>query len=241
MHLLSFDIGIKNLAFSLVELQITSSKHVEIRTIVDWGIVNLIADSSQNDICVSKPPCKNKACRCIGKGDNKIIICKNKRCGNWAETYWKQTYPKSKASIQTYKRKKATQYSLIDIASSIKLWLQTKMEDWNNISIDRVLLEHQPVFRNPVMKSVEMILVGVLVGTGFSTSIDFVHAARKTKSSDNYSERKQLSIDAMEEIMKQSPQLFPPVIKKTWESSKKRDDLADTVNQALAWMKIHKT
>lgn len=241
MLLLSFDIGIKNLAFSLVELQITSSKDVELQKILDWGIVNLIADSSQNDVCVSKPPCKNRACRCIGKGGNKIIICKNKRCGKWADSYWKQTYPKSKAKIQTYKRKKATQYSLIDIASSIKRWLQPKMEDWKHVSIDRVLLEHQPVFRNPVMKSVEMILVGVMVGTGFTTSIEFVHAARKTKHSDNYSERKQLSVDAMEEIMKQSPELFPSVIKKTWDLSKKRDDLADTVNQALAWMKIHKT
>jgi hypothetical protein len=82
--------------------------------------------------------------------------------------------------------------------------------------IHRVLLEHQPVFRNPVMKSVEMILVGVCVGTGFHTGIEFVHAGKKTKQSDSYADRKQMSVDAIETLLENS-EVFPESVVEVWK------------------------
>lgn len=87
------------------------------------------------------------------------------------------------------------------------------------------------------MKSVEMILVGVIIGMDlpFSSHIEFVHADKKTSKQASYGDRKRVSIETIEELMKTDINLFPPIIKQVWMESRKRDDLADTVNQAIAW------
>ena len=246
MKLLSFDIGIKNLAYSLVSIE---KNHLQ--QVIDWGIVDLLASQRTDaDTCCcamtrvdkDKKPivCGNKASQCIGKGDKKLLLCKNKKCECWVANEWKTINPKSKAKLASFKAKKATSYSLIDMASAMKVWIQQKKEgDWNGIPIDTVLLEHQPVFRNPVMKSVQMILVGILVGTDFHTNIQFVHASKKTKETDSYASRKNISVTMIQEIKDKTPSIFPDSVWAIWTASRKRDDLADTVNQATAWYDAH--
>lgn len=248
MILLSFDIGIKNLAYSVVYIDKASKT---LKTIYDWGIVNLLeTQQTKSDVCccaVTRDKhttvCGNKANRSIGRADKKILICGNKKCEEWVTTRWNQLYPKSKAKLARFKAKKATSFSLIDMATAMKRWIEIKKSEWENQSvvIDTVLLEHQPVFRNPVMKSVQMILVGILVGTGFHTSIQFVHAGRKTKETDSYSARKELSVTMIENMKKDDAkhQLFSQEVWNVWLSSRKRDDLADTINQAVAWYASH--
>ena len=235
MILLSFDIGIKNLAYSVVECN--NNKLIKV---YDTGIVNLIDTQQTGTTCNSKVKptgCKNRANHVIGRGDKKILMCGNKSCQAWAMNEWATLNPKSKATIHKYKQKKATQYSLIDMGSAMKLWIEQKQKEWceSNIEITDVLLEHQPVFRNPVMKSVQMILVGILVGTGFHTTIHFVHAKQKTSKQDSYAQRKKASIEIIDELMKETPDAFPDSIRNIWKNSRKRDDLADTITQALAW------
>ena len=232
MIILSFDIGIKNLAFSLLKIE-----NAKLEKVIDWGIVNLISDVC-NENCsaiINDIKCNNRASNCIGRGNKKMIVCKNKRCLKWLDETWKQKHPSSKAKITSYKPKKATRYSLIHIAENIRQWIILKKSSWSSISIDRVLIEHQPVFRNPVMKSVEMILVGILVGTQFHQNIEFVHASKKTSKTNNYKDRKQISILEIEKMQKEQSNLFSTEIWKIWLNSRKRDDLADTINQALAW------
>ena len=154
MILLSFDIGIKNLAYSVVKCE-----NNKLQTVYDTGIVNLIDTQQTGTTCHSKVKptgCKNRANHAIGRGDKKILLCGNKSCHQWWLNEWISNNPKSKATIQKYKQKKATQYSLIDMASAMKVWIEAKQKEWSeaNIGITDVLLEHQPVFRNPVMKSV---------------------------------------------------------------------------------------
>lgn len=235
MILLSFDIGIKNLAYSVVKCENNT-----LQTVYDTGIVNLIDTQQTGTTCHSKVKptgCKNRANHSIGRGDQKILLCGNKSCHQWGFNEWVSKHPKSKATIQKYKQKKATQYSLINMGSAMKVWIEEKQKVWSeaNIEITDVLLEHQPVFRNPVMKSVQMILVGILVGTGFHTTIHFVHAKQKTSKQDSYAQRKKASIEIIEELMKETPDAFPERIINIWRASRKRDDVADTITQALAW------
>lgn len=84
-----------------------------------------------------------------------------------------------------------------------------------------------------------MILVGILVGTGYSTTIEFVHAGKKTNKTNTYGERKGLSVAEIERMLLEIPDVFPTQVRETWYHSRKRDDLADTVNQAVAWSASH--
>lgn len=97
----------------------------------------------------------------------------------------------------------------------MKRWVEaaTVLSD---IRVDRVLMEHQPVFRNPVMKSVQMILVGILVGTGFTTEIEFVHAGKKTTKTETYGERKGLSVAEIQRMLAETPEVFPEAVRETW-------------------------
>jgi hypothetical protein len=97
-------------------------------------------------------------------------------------------------------------------------WVEKKRQEWTDWEIHHCLLEHQPVFRNPVMKSVEMILVGILVGTGYTTNIEFVHAKNKTSEQTSYGARKRVSVETMEEKMSEDTQLevFRPEIRSIW-------------------------
>lgn len=72
---LSFDIGIKHLAYSVVEL----SQQKTLTRVVDWGIVNLIEDQQETSTC-SVEGCGNRAFKSVGRGVKKHICCKNKRC-----------------------------------------------------------------------------------------------------------------------------------------------------------------
>jgi hypothetical protein len=61
-----------------------------------------------------------------------------------------------------------------------------------------------------------MILVGILVGTGFSTEIEFVHAGKKTSRTETYGERKELSVGEIERMLQETPDVFPIAVKETW-------------------------
>jgi len=84
-RILSFDIGIKNLAFCLVEIEDNHSLH----RVVDWGIVNLLPSTEGNSSQCDRPSCENRVCRSLGRGTGKIVFCKNKKCAEWATTEWK--------------------------------------------------------------------------------------------------------------------------------------------------------
>ena len=68
-------------------------------------------------------------------------------------------------------------------------------------SCDEILLENQPAYKNPVMKSVQMMLFAtlrdVLIGRGKCPRVRLVHAGRKTagatKGDEGYVERKHAS------------------------------------------------
>ena len=71
MIILSFDIGIKNLAFSLLKI-----KDGKLEKIYDWGVVNLIQNEQNKHTC-AVPNCKNNSKKSLGRGDKRILFCKN--------------------------------------------------------------------------------------------------------------------------------------------------------------------
>jgi hypothetical protein len=190
--ILSFDVGIKNLAYCLMERNNTEL------TILKWDIINLVED---RDLCEYKLR-TGKNCGKIGRFTMKVnsttshvlcnahktkckvevtsssdyncvhVKCKEKSKINIldnSEWSWCDKHEKdSKKILTTFKPKKLTgqncsQQPLQELA--FKLF--TKLDkDIDLIQVDEVLIENQPSLKNPNMKTIASILYSYFVMRG---------------------------------------------------------------------------
>jgi len=137
MKILSFDVGIINLAYCLLEIDENKKW-----TILKWGIIDI-------------SPTQKKLCGAIYKGS---------ACGNKARFKYKDKYSCSnKRCVKYYttinptiKQKKLAKqkHSLDDLSMS----LLKKLGEIEWGKIDKVVIENQPVLKNPTMKSVQIVL-----------------------------------------------------------------------------------
>ena len=190
--ILSFDVGIKNLAYCLMERTNTEL------TILKWDIINLVED---RDLCEYKLR-TGKKCGKIGRFTMKVnsttshvlcnahktkckvevsvstdyncvhIKCKEKSKINIldnSEWSWCEKHEKdSKKILTTFKPKKITgqncsQQPLQEL--SFKLFSKLDM-DKDLIQVDEVLIENQPSLKNPNMKTIASILYSYFVMRG---------------------------------------------------------------------------
>ncbi len=108
-------------------------------------------------------------------------------------------------------------------------------------SCDEILLENQPVFKNPVMKSVQMMLFATLRDLlEGPPKLRLVHAGRKTEGAttgdEGYSERKSMSENrVLEGFRKGTIQMgCADGRTKTWfDAQTKKSDLADCLSMVL--------
>ena len=122
----------------------------------------------------------------------------------------------------------------------------------NTDSVKYVLIENQPALKNPVMKSVQMIIYTFFIMNGVmnkESSIEevfMVNARNKLKvykgpfvicpynddKKNRYKKNKFLSVKYTEEMIKEDEQKFQDL----FDSSKKKDDLADAYLQGIYWI-----
>jgi hypothetical protein len=105
------------------------------------------------------------------------------------------------------------------------------------VSSDVVLLENQPVYKNPVMKSVQMILFAtirmILLDSGKTPCVKLVHASKKTAVEDietgdaGYAERKSASETRVLQGFRLNTIQYPSKTNEWFSQQKKRSDLAD--------------
>jgi hypothetical protein len=190
--ILSFDVGIKNLAFCLME------KKDQDLTIKKWDIINLVED---RDLCQFKLR-TGKNCGKIGRFTMKInkdttyVLCNSHKdkckveisesteykcnhikCTNNSkinileneEWSWCEKHQKDAKKIMTlFKPKKITgqncsQQPIQELAQK----LFTKLDnDKDFIMVDEVLIENQPSLKNPNMKTISSILYSYFVVRG---------------------------------------------------------------------------
>lgn len=182
---LSFDVGIKNLAYCLYDR--------EKDNIVDWGIIDL----SDNTVCVKKNISITKLSR--------IMMC-------------------------TFKEK------------------------FTDVDITYVLIENQPVMKNPLMKSIQMLIFSFFsyiknIETSCIEDIIFVSAIKKNKYMEKYAKDHELKIDVDKQknkyryYKKTSIVCAEHILFKMengsdklleFQSHKKKDDLADAFIQCKA-------
>ena len=220
MNYLSFDVGITNLAYC----ELTPDK-----TIKQWGILNL----NENPICnmCLKKPCDKQASYCLKMNDEIKYYC--------------SSHINHKSLDKRGKKKKLNNNR--DMCKLSQLCIG-KLKTIDMKDIKTILIENQPALKNPVMKSIQMIIYtffimdGIMKDSSTIENIHMVNARNKLKvykgpkipcnKKGKYAQNKYLSVEYTKQMIIQEDETFI----KLYETSKKKDDLADAYLQGIYWI-----
>jgi hypothetical protein len=185
VRILSFDVGIKNLSYCLIENE----------SILDWDLINLITEDE------SKSKSKSK---------------KN---------------------------------SIYQLSSILYKELQGKFED---VAIDHVIIENQPVFKNPTMKTIQILIYSFFEYRRTLcelpiNEIGFVGANTKVKFAEDYLQNLDMSVEKVKNKYAYNKRISTlcsqhlirsqDSLHEWYQEHKKKDDLADAHLLALAYLK----
>jgi len=254
-YILTFDIGIKNLAYCLVRCPIDAIIKFDI---LYWGIIDI---SNEND---------KKCLKCNSKSqyyckENNTNYCK-KHGANIKEKVKIKNNDSFNLQIERLIKALSTFYSnMIDKPYSLNACITNgndKIETngtsdiilSNNIVNNLMIyIENQPVLKNPIMKTISICLytffnIKKLQYPNKIKSINFISATVKTRlpfynfitnnyavttkmnKLNDYKNRKIFCIDIVAEIITQLNQSYYNIIANcNYLLSKKKDDLADTL------------
>ena len=132
MKILSFDVGIKNLSFCLLNDEV----------IEDWGILNICTD----DVCDHKNAKTGQRC-------DKSVKFIDKGGGSSKGNF--QVCPSHKKLKQYADRKfKGCPKKVNPMLSQGKCMVETLSKKEDFLKVDLVVIENQPALKNPTMKSI---------------------------------------------------------------------------------------
>ena len=232
MKIVSFDVGVKNLAYCILEYT-----HPGIYTIIDWNIIDL-SESDIPSLCNSELKNKkicNKKCTYIEKiADLNIAVCKKHI------TVIKNAIPIKKILVSKIplQRLNTTLITLLDNLPQL-------------LGVDQVLIENQPVLKNPRMKTIQIMLYSYFITRGIIdkpgnnsliTNIQLIAARNKLTAYDGpevvcnikskYGRTKRLSVEYCKYMIKDDV-----VFSELFANSNKKDDLADCYLQGVYYFK----
>jgi hypothetical protein len=263
--MLALDIGIKNLAYCVGE------KHGDKVHVKHWSLVNLqdLNQTQQKPMCECGKPAKasiQSGFVCGRHLKTRVQICDE----STGEPITKQptiqqlqVFLKLKG-LDTKGQRPAllARASLAGVAlplvkvksvasfadntsrlhDAIRDWIT---RDWNHLKDVRdIYIEHQPVLKNPVMKTVQILIFATLrerllahCNGSAEPNFHFVHAGKKVKGAAvgdaGYKDRKAGGearlIDYMSKVTDQDQQRWYA----WWQQQTKKDDLADTLCMLL--------
>lgn len=263
-RVLAFDIGIKNLAWCVLDVTATTYQ------ICGWDNYNLLDDSSnvaakvqaKCAFCVMKPtystanqqtcvrhcPTDKPALRdCSGMLLKKIP--KMETCRQMLSAKGLARVPSKKADIITElqahwsmplevkKVSKAPDVGLSEIHDSIQKLTAQHATLWN--TCDMILLENQPVFKNPTMKSVQILLFATLRDRLKQPppTLKLVHAGKKVKGAvkgdAGYKDRKAGSEARADIFLKDAKLQDGSKWQQVYHSAAKKSDLADALSMCV--------
>jgi hypothetical protein len=231
MKILSFDIGIVNMAYCLMETD--ENKRVRI---LDWQVMNIagIPDCSM---------CKKRAKSYVLLGNHKDPSAVSYYCSAHTKSYVEKHFQKK--DIVAIKDTK--DMDLDYLGANLYKQLEQRVQLFDNL--DAVLFENQPVLKNPKMKSIQMILYSYFLHkkTLCSSSIGilkFYTAKKKLEikgvnldvsafDKKEYKDRKTLGKLICKEILKRMAD-YENIHK--LEDKTKQDDLCDCFVQGIEYL-----
>lgn len=254
---LAFDIGIKNLAWCCLQKNGTNY------TILGWDNVNLLEESSNLEktdakclLCKVKGafihgdqhycarhtpsgfPALQDSSGKIYKSIPAASVCK--------QLLSAKGVVKSPVKKDAIVQELAKYYSLPVVKQKVKVGVDTNLTQIHDALRNLVLanqtiwktctmicLENQPAFKNPTMKSVQMMLYATLRDNlqPSPPSIKLVHASKKvqgaTKGDAGYAERKAGSEQRVMTFLEGTQCTNAPAMKQRFTGAAKKSDLAD--------------
>lgn len=255
-----FDIGIKNLAYCHLAL-LENSKY----EIIGWENVNLLTqDKPQAENkklcfgCKSKATYEGGSCsrHCVKPplvdlSGNKLTkipsglvlrsillqkehILKKTITKNDLLTSIKKYYT---LPLEVVKAPKAQNVDLSYLHDCMRSLVEKHADVWKTAS--EIRLENQPAFKNPHMKSVQMLLFATIRDMLHPSPppIKLVHAGikvqGKAKGDEGYKDRKKGSEERVSITMKSGKVLDPKSLYSKYEAVSKKNDLADALSMCL--------
>jgi hypothetical protein len=278
-RVLAFDIGIKNLAWCVVEKD-TESKTFRIH---GWDNYNLLEEESAESVAVSCGMCKAKAIYTCNRAGEDMVP----RCGRHVPPTFtvfkdaKDKPAKKLPPVATLKKlvkelprpatvtgvgkaapipagkdalvdalrhcyaipivqkkvSRAADAGLVLLHDSIRRLTEDQRELWS--SCDLIGLENQPAFKNPTMKSVQMLLFATLrdMYQPQPPELKLIHAKKKVEGAEKgdkgYKERKAGSEHRAAQFLHGSGLVGGAPWLKIWNAAKKKSDLADALAMCL--------
>ena len=256
MKIISWDIGINNLAYCIL--------HKETCKILGWRVIDILQSIRENYLCQGFKKngtiCNNNAsyylnnqyfckthkipdvleiksrkfCSCYAKNGNK---CKKK-------SLFYSNYKYFCKSHKNQAEGTITDYVTVDNISfynKSRLMITELDKISELLDIDEILIENQPVKKNPIMKSVQIILYSYyllktdkvisLIGANRKMTIydgPQIECNKKTK----YAKNKFLAIEYCKYFLENDKNNLDLFL-----SHKKKDDLADAYLQGLQYIK----
>ena len=258
--MLSFDIGIRNLAWCVLEKGDGATW-----TIRGWQNYDLIEEVGVDDkkkltchVCSAKPRFYGRGYQACAKHctkpplrDASGVYLTNVPGMKVMKDFLKEKDVKAGPMVKSavmdaildyvslplvIKKKKTNEYNLVAIHDSIRNLVTANRELFGKC--DQILLENQPVLKNPTMKSVQILLFATLrdLLQPVPPDLFLVHASKKaagTKGDAGYKERKNASEARVLEFLKKQNVIGKGGWLSFFEIQKKRSDLADALSMSL--------
>ena len=261
MKVLSIDIGIKNLAYILIEHNEKDSDY----NIIDWNVINLCnyVPNCCNEKCNVKAKfCKEEKffCKKHTKNENyniptvniktlskknikeltKICEINNINCSknshkqdliNLIEDYISNT------CFEIVEEPNANNVKLIDLGINLKVECNKLFKTLDLNSIDQIILENQISPLANRMKTLQGMITQYFIDNG-NYNIEYISATNKLKlfiknQKTSYAERKKLSIIYSKELLEKNNKNSQLEF---FSKHSKKDDLADCFLQATYYL-----
>lgn len=246
---IAFDIGIKNLAFCILE------NNTNVIALENCNILEPV-ESIRCNVCILKASykagdavfCKRhipKTHTILKELDTKKLplikilrdLIKINDCENLGSTKDKCLESLAKKFALRFEQPKqanASKISLEDIHDYLRKFVKDKWCIFSGCT--HVLLENQPAFKNPHMKSVQVLLFATLreqfLQNQETPKYHLVHAKKKVldaqKGDEGYSERKNKSEERLKQLFDNGT-VKNDKIYEEWIKSKKKSDMADAI------------
>ena len=230
--ILSFDVGIKNLAYCILDSNCEIS---------EWKVLDIIEKNENNEEIVNCS-CKNN------NGTN----CKSKAIykKNDSETYYCNKHSSVNKEIipDLSLIKKKVKVKSIPLNKMSILLFECLNKYPNLLNVNIVIIENQPCLMNPMIKTIQVLIYsyftikGILNESSSITEVNMVNARNKlsfyngpaieTFSKNKYTQRKKESIEVCKYFIKDDTINSPYFL-----AHKKKDDLADAYLQGMWYIK----
>ena len=279
-YILTIDVGTVNLAYCLAEHNTTKPNIIQSVNIVDWGVLDVsykplyckhIKNKRAICNCVSKYYTLKDGVSNHSEPDNLIGYCKS-------HAKQIQQYNKSIKSNKSNKLNQVNKIKLYKISenpiyknnfneqmerlltSLEKFYLNIIRTPYDiveevpqNVNNLKIYIENQPVFKNPVMKSISIgiftfFTLKKIVEPDIISSVNFINATVKTKDDfisklfelvdvksyilkfKEYDKRKEFTVDISNQIISKLDNSINNIVScNKYYLNKKKDDMADTL------------